>query len=137
VGMFIIYNSIGVSVSQRRKETGMLRALGITRGLVVLHFCIEATLLAIPGVILGLLLAKQLMRFTHDLTAEPINRLYVATLAEPQITFIHVIEGIVAGLVISVVAAFIPARRGASMDPIHALRPSAVLCRTRYCHIEF
>jgi putative ABC transport system permease protein len=127
VGMFIIYNAIGVSVSQRRKETGMIRALGVTRTIVVVHFCLEAMLLAIPGVALGLLMAKQLMKYTHELTAEPINRLYVATLTEPTITYVHVIEGIVAGLLISVAAAFIPAKRGASMDPVHALRPSAVM----------
>ncbi|MBN1656454.1 MAG: ABC transporter permease [Deltaproteobacteria bacterium] len=127
VGMFIIYNAIGVAVSQRRKETGVLRALGVTRTTVVLHFCFEAMLLAIPGILLGLLLARQLMRFTHKLTAEPINRVYVATLAEPTITQLHVIEGIGAGLLISVLAAFIPATRGARMDPIHALRPSAII----------
>jgi putative ABC transport system permease protein len=38
-----------------------------------------------------------------------------------------VVQGVAAGLMISVVAAFIPARRGAVMDPVHALRPSAVL----------
>jgi putative ABC transport system permease protein len=127
VGMFIIYNAIGIAVTQRRKEVGLLRSLGVTRRAVVIHFCLEATLLAIPGSIVGLLLAMRLLVYTHAQTAETINRLYVATPAVPHITGVHMVQGALAGLMISVMAAFIPARRGAAMDPVHALRPSAVL----------
>ena len=127
VGMFIIYNAIGISVAQRRKETGLLRALGVIRRTVVFHFCIEAVLLAVPGAFLGLLLAQQLVIHTHDQTAEAINRLYVATLEEPRITLGIALQGVAAGLAISIMAAFIPARRGAAMDPVSALRSSAVL----------
>ena len=34
IGMFIIYNSFAIAVSQRRSEIGILRALGATRGQV-------------------------------------------------------------------------------------------------------
>ena len=127
VGIFIIYNAIGVSVAQRRKETGLLRALGVIRRAVVAHFCIEAALLAIPGVILGLLLSRYLVVYAQGRTMDMINRVFVATPAAPRITLTHVIQGISAGILLSLVAAFIPAWRGASMDPVAALRPSAAL----------
>lgn len=126
VGMFIIYNAIGVSVAQRRKEVGLLRALGVIARNVVAHFCIEAALLSVPGIILGLLLARRLLIYTQSQTLEVINQAMVSAPVEPKITLSHAIQGACAGIVISLCAAFIPARRGAAMDPVAALRPSAV-----------
>ncbi len=127
VALFIIYNAVGISVAQRRKETGLLRSLGVIQRTVVLHFCLEAALLAIPGVILGLLLAQQLVVFTHGQTSEAISRLYVESLAVPRIRVAHVLQGAAGGLLIAAVAALVPARRGAAMDPVAALRSSGVL----------
>ena len=125
VGMFIIYNAIGIAVVQRRKETGLLRSLGVKRSAVVAHFCFEAMLLAVPGVLLGLLLARFFVVVAHQQTMDAINRVYVATPSLPEITPELALQGAMAGLWISVVAAFIPAWRGAAMDPVQALRPSA------------
>jgi ABC-type antimicrobial peptide transport system permease subunit len=35
VGAFVVYNAVGVAVAQRRREVGVLRALGVTRRLAV------------------------------------------------------------------------------------------------------
>jgi putative ABC transport system permease protein len=126
VGMFIIYNAIGISVAQRRKEVGLLRALGVVRRNVVFHFCVEAMLLSLPGVALGLMLAKRLLVITQTQTLEVINQGIVGAPVQPEISTSHAVQGIIAGVFISVVAAYIPARRGANMDPISALRPSAI-----------
>ena len=41
VGMYLIYNAVSISVVQRRKETGILRALGTTRGQIISLFLSE------------------------------------------------------------------------------------------------
>ncbi|MDH5673987.1 MAG: ABC transporter permease [Myxococcales bacterium] len=122
VGVFIIYNAIGIAVTQRRRETGVLRALGVVRRQVVLHFCLEALVLSLLGIGVGLVLSQQLVQATHAQTSEAISRMYAANPSSPRIGLEHVLWGAGAGLLISFGAAFLPARRGARLAPVSALR---------------
>ena len=49
VGMYLIYNAVSISVVQRRKEIGILRALGTTRGQIIALFLGETFVMAIVG----------------------------------------------------------------------------------------
>ena len=49
VGLFLVYNTVTISVVARRQEIGTLRALGLTRGKVLLLFLGEAAALAVRG----------------------------------------------------------------------------------------
>jgi putative ABC transport system permease protein len=60
VGLFLVYNTVTISVVARRNEIGTLRALGVTRGRVLLLFLGEATALALAGIAIGLALARLL-----------------------------------------------------------------------------
>lgn len=127
VGMFIIYNAIGVAVTQRRKEVGLLRSLGVLRRQVVAQFALEAVLLALPGVGLGLVLAWLLVDVTSEQTLEALNRIYIATPSKPRITSELVIAGSLLAIASAFVAAYLPARRGARMNPVAALRSTSSL----------
>ncbi len=78
VGMFLIYNTMSISVLRRRSEIGTLRALGATRGQIFKLFTQEALLLgglgSLLGVGLGLLLATQ----TLSAVSQTVQTLYVA-----------------------------------------------------------
>jgi len=54
VGMFLVYNSLSVSVAERRHEIGVLLSLGATRGQVWRLFAGEAALLGLAGSLLGI-----------------------------------------------------------------------------------
>src|SRR4029077_8622408 len=54
VGAFLIYNTISVSVVRRRQETGIVRALGASRGVVLVAFIGEAAFFGLAGAALGL-----------------------------------------------------------------------------------
>ncbi len=62
IGMFIIYNTFAIAVTQRRSEIGILRALGATRGQIRTLFLMESALTGLVGTMLGvaagLLLAR-------------------------------------------------------------------------------
>src|SRR4029453_17299682 len=77
VGMFLIYNSTTIAVVQRRRELGILRALGVPRRRLVLLMLSEALgtalLAALLGVGLGLLLARLALR----LVSPAVSALYV------------------------------------------------------------
>jgi putative ABC transport system permease protein len=85
VGIFIIYNAVAIAVLQRRRETGILRALGVLQRQVVLHFTLEATLLALLGIGAGLLLAEHLVVLTHAQATTAMGFLSTATPAAPRI----------------------------------------------------
>ena len=54
IGMFIIYNSFAIAVTQRRSEIGILRALGATRGQIRWLFLGESAVTGLIGSLGGL-----------------------------------------------------------------------------------
>jgi putative ABC transport system permease protein len=54
IGMFIIYNSFAIAVTQRRSEIGILRALGATRAQIRALFLGESAVIGLVGSMLGL-----------------------------------------------------------------------------------
>jgi putative ABC transport system permease protein len=74
VGMFLIYQSVTLSVVRRRREIGLLRTLGMSRGQVLALFLAEGAVSGMLGGLLGLglgfLLAKGALNFmSHTLTS--------------------------------------------------------------------
>ena len=49
VGMYLIYNAVSIAVVHRRKEIGILRALGTSRGEIIKLFLGETFVLAVIG----------------------------------------------------------------------------------------
>ena len=62
IGMFIIYNSFAIAVTQRRSEIGILRALGATRGQIRWLFLGESAVTgligSLGGLVFGMLIAR-------------------------------------------------------------------------------
>lgn len=132
VGMFIIYNAVGVAVAQRRREVGVLRALGVRRRAVVALFSLEAALLAAIGGAAGIGLGKLIARIALHQTAAPISRFYAAIRPrEAEIDLRLALLGLMVGVIAALVSAFGPARLAATVDPAESLRPSALLLTRR------
>jgi putative ABC transport system permease protein len=132
VGMFLIYNAVSVSVAQRRKEVGTLRALGVTRSGMVGLFCLEALMMAVLGSALGLLLARALARFVLDMVHGTVERFFVTIHAPtPAITPKIFLAGLGAGLVTTLLASYLPARSASRVDPAEALRASRATALSR------
>lgn len=138
VGGFLVYNAVGIAVVQRRREIGVLRALGVTQARTVLLFALEAVVLAIPGTGFGLLLGRYLSRYATAQTLDTMSQLYVSVArVEPHLTLKLVGQGVVAGLAMAALAAVWPARRGAAMDPAIVLRGTSTVERSRVPHLTF
>ena len=106
-----IYGVLTYSVSQRLSELGIRVALGAPPRAIVSLVLRQAGALIAAGIALGLVGAYGLTRFLQDL------------LFEVKATDWHAYAGAVALLaMVAVIAALIPARRGARVDPAVALR---------------
>ena len=110
-----IVNTLALSIMERTRELGLLRAVGMTRRQLRKTVRIEALLIALTGTIIGLLLgtaigAALIKSFGPDqaLTgfALPWTRLVIV---------------LVAGVLVGLLAAVLPARRAARLDPLDAL----------------
>ncbi|HLH32109.1 MAG TPA: FtsX-like permease family protein [Terriglobia bacterium] len=124
VGLFIIYNSFAIAVTHRRSEIGILRALGATRRQIQQLFFLESlaagllgsTIGAGVGIFMAWVIASYLSNTMSDVTgySQVVTQLDV----DPKL----VAAGIVIGTVTSIIAAWIPARNAARVDPVKALQ---------------
>jgi len=124
IGMFIIYNSFAIAVTQRRSEIGILRALGATRGQIRVLFLAESAVTGLIGSVGGLLFGLLISRGIAVSISTLLSDFYgVAQRADEIATspgLLALALGI--GIATSIVAALIPAWQAARVDPVQALQ---------------
>ncbi|ODS65676.1 MAG: hypothetical protein ABS37_07190 [Acidovorax sp. SCN 65-108] len=107
-----------VSVVQKGREIGILRAMGATRGQVLRVFLVQGAVVGALGSVLGLLLAVGLIWvFTHFVLGSDGLPLFSIALPLGMALQIALIAS-----VCGVLAAVAPARRAAALDPAQAIR---------------
>ncbi|MEV4231907.1 FtsX-like permease family protein, partial [Streptomyces bobili] len=128
VGIFLIINTFSMLVAQRTREIGLMRAIGSSRKQVNRSVLVEALLLGVVGSVLGVAagvgIAVGLMKLmgmtgmnlsTDDLT----------------VAWTTPVIGLVLGVVVTVLAAYLPARRAGKVSPMAALRDAGAPTDTR------
>ncbi|MFL5351254.1 ABC transporter permease [Archangium sp.] len=126
VGVFLVYNTIAISVVQRRREIGTLRALGATRLRLRALFTLEALLLGGVGTVLGLPLGVLIGRGAILWVSRAISSLYVQVNArDVTVGPLELGLGVALGVLGSGLAALRPAMRASSVAPVEALRRDA------------
>ena len=81
VGMFLIYQSVTLSVVRRRREIGLLRTLGMTPGQVLLLFLAEGAVSGMVGGAVGLILGVGLARGVLAVMTQNLSSLYMPVVA--------------------------------------------------------
>jgi putative ABC transport system permease protein len=124
IGMFIIYNTFAIAVTQRRSEIGILRALGATRAQIRALFLGESAVAGLIGstigVLFGIILARAMAGYIGGMLTEVYG---VAQRAGDVALDPMLIGGALAmGIATSIVAAVIPSRAAAAVDPVKALQ---------------
>ncbi len=123
VGLFIIYNSVSISVVERMKEIGTMRALGATRRQIMSILLAEWFIVGFVGSVIGVVLGYFLASALIDFTARTVNAIVLLVdVGEAVLAPFAAIGGVILGVTATVVAAFIPARGAVKASPIEILR---------------
>ncbi len=123
VGMYLIYNAVSISVVQRRKEIGILRALGTTRRQIIALFLGETFFLAIVGSGLGIGVGILFARSAIGAVGQTVSEMYMRTsISEIAISWPNLAIGFMTGITSSLAAAFFPALASTRITPISAIR---------------
>jgi putative ABC transport system permease protein len=109
-----IVNTLALSVIERTREIGLLRAIGLSRGQLRLMITLESVVIAVLGALLGVALGLgfgvALMYAVRDEGLEVIS-----------VPVVQLVVFLVLSVVIGVLAAVFPARRAARLDVLRAI----------------
>ena len=113
-----IASVLAVSVVQKRREIGILRAIGATRSQILRLFWVQGAVVGALGSMLGIVLGGGMIwLFTHFVRGSDSSPLFDISLSTAP-----AVEVVIIATVCSVLAATTPARRAAAMDPAQAIR---------------
>jgi putative ABC transport system permease protein len=115
IGILGIANTMAMSVLERTREIGILRALGWKRWRVLLLIQLEAAVLGFAGGILGIAIG---LGFLHSLAFLP----QTSSIAAPSFSPLLLAEALGISVLAGLAAGAIPAWRGARLLPVEALR---------------
>jgi putative ABC transport system permease protein len=137
-GAFLIFNTLSMTVVERIREVGLLRAAGASRGQVMSFMLTQALALGVIGSLLGLflggILAFGMVAFVRTIGS--------VTLDRPAVPLDAVVMAALVGVGVTLAAALEPARRASRIQPVEALKarldlPAARNARLRWLAAVF
>jgi putative ABC transport system permease protein len=124
VGMFLVYNTVLISILRRRKDVGVLRTLGASPRQIFAAFLGEGLVFGLLGSALGIVLGNALAYGILRLIGRTINALYVSSTPEAIVLTPGIVAvGIAVGTLLSLVSAIQPSIEAAHVRPNLLIRP--------------
>jgi lipoprotein-releasing system permease protein len=107
-----------VSVVQKQKEIGILRAMGASPNRIMAVFLLQGGLYGLVGSALGAALSVGLLKFFSKVTRNADG----TSLLNGQVDLSVVAGACALAIIVGLLAAALPARRAARLDPVQAIR---------------
>jgi putative ABC transport system permease protein len=121
VGVFLILNTFSIIVAQRTRELALTRAVGASRRQIIGSVLVEAVVIGLVASVLGLAAGLGVGALLASLAAGTTS-LTLASLALPASA---VIAAFTVGVLVTVVAAVLPALRASRVPPVAAMQEAA------------
>ena len=122
----IMFNTFRTSVVERRRDIGMLRAVGAKRRIVMRTILYEGLILAVAGTVLGMLLGFGFAYGAKAGLASMMEGLLGRPLGEPRFTLLTYVVAIAFGVGVPLVSILLPARAASDITPLEAMRPTTI-----------
>jgi len=129
VGTFLIYNTMAFAVTQRRREIGIYRAIGMAERRIALLFLVEGGLLGLIGGMLGGAAGVWVSRALMGLVSRTISDLYVPLVTGDPMswldtqTIMAMVKGTAFGTIVAMVGALAPSLEASRTVAVRALAP--------------
>lgn len=124
VGMFLVYNTVLISILRRRRDVGILKTLGSSPGRVLLTFLVEGALFGALGSVIGIFLGNFIAAAILRLVGRTINALYITSRPESvTLTSGVIVTGAAIGTILSLLSAVQPAFEATRVRPSTMIQP--------------
>ena len=117
IGAIGIINTMSTSVLERKKEIGIMKAIGATNNQIFMQFFVESGFLGLIGGGIGVLLGILLGYFG----IMGINN-FIGVDVQPRISFVLIFFALLGSFLIGAAAGILPAMKAAKQNPVEALR---------------
>jgi putative ABC transport system permease protein len=122
VGTFLILNTFSIIVAQRTRELALMRAMGASRRQVLGSVLVEAVVIGLVASVLGLAAGIGVGAAMAKLLSSMTAGLQLASIGVPPAA---IISSLLVGVLITVVAAVLPALRASRIAPVAAMQDVA------------
>lgn len=117
VGAIGIANTMMTSILERKKEIGVMKAIGARNEQIFYQFLIEAGLLGLAGGIIGIIIGSGVgYAGTAALNS------FIGSSAQPQISLVLILSAVLGSFLIGSIAGLVPAMRAANQNPVEDIR---------------
>jgi putative ABC transport system permease protein len=124
VGMFLVYNTVVISILRRRKDVGVLKTVGTAPRQIFAAFLGEGLVFGVTGSLIGIALGYALAGGILRTVGRTINTLYVTSAPEAVVLTPTVFAiGVAVGTLLSLVSALQPALEASRLAPASMIRP--------------
>jgi putative ABC transport system permease protein len=130
VGGFLIFNTFTIIVAQRTRELALLRCLGASRRQVMTSVLLESLIVAVVASLVGLGLGVLIANGLKALLTGILN--FDLPTTGTVFLWRTVIVSLAVGIVVTVLAALLPARKATRVPPVAALQPETAFAPTHF-----
>lgn len=126
-----ILNTVLMSVLERTREFGIMRALGTSRRQITFVVSLEAVMLGVVGIAIGAVLGSLLSVVLGEVginmygamdDTSVMGQFYVEPIVYPQLNPLHLVINCSIILILVIIFSLYPARKAAKMEPVEAIK---------------